>query len=211
MSPAPESLLVCTGFLTLVLASCMQLPISKAALRLEEQRAAASRTHTFAVTANVPPQPSTAMFTRGQDLVTLHGYVFSSASSATPESDAPLVVFVERTEDADRTELDGPPVPMPVAKRSTEASAPTFVVTSPGLGVRFENTDDICHSFFSSSGPNAFDLGVLNPGQSKQVSFAHEGFVQVYCTLHAGKHAGSRCWSRWRIHRPSSLISSQAS
>lgn len=75
---------------------------------------------------------------------------------------------------------------MTVARADGDES-PALYVTSPGRGVRFENRDELCHEFFSSSGPNAFQLGMLEPGDARTVDLAVPGLVQVYCTLHAGK------------------------
>lgn len=63
-----------------------------------------------------------------------------------------------------------------------------FVVPA-GQEIRFRNVEQICHQFFSSSAPNAFDLGVLGPAASGTVQFDHPGFVRVYCSLHAGEES----------------------
>jgi plastocyanin len=78
---------------------------------------------------------------------------------------------------------------VPVVRRVGDVFEPPFVVVSVGRSVRIVNEDEICHSFFSSSPNNAFDLELLKPGEAGTVRFEHPGPVQVYCSLHSGKQA----------------------
>jgi plastocyanin len=78
---------------------------------------------------------------------------------------------------------------IPVIRRVNDAFSPTFIVVPVGCTVHVVNDDDICHSFFSSSGKNAFELGLQKPGESSSMRFEAPGPVQVYCKLHAGKQA----------------------
>lgn len=63
-------------------------------------------------------------------------------------------------------------------------AAPQVVAVAIGRPVRFENRDTICHRPFSSSGPNAFELPLLQPGAAAELRFEHRGAVRVYCALH---------------------------
>jgi len=120
--------------------------------------------------------------------VDLRGSVELPGNGQLPQARTHLVVFaLPSTEPAaENLSLESPP-DTPTASHIKGGFFPEFVVTSREQGIRFENRDQICHSFFSSSGLNAFDLGMLNPGESKTVDFEHAGPVQVYCSLHAGK------------------------
>lgn len=94
-----------------------------------------------------------------------------------------------------------PPVEAPVVVAATAVAvaapslAPVLYVVEPAAAARtlelvvgqelvFENRDLICHGFFSSSAPNAFSVGVLQPQGRASVRFSHPGTVQVYCSLH---------------------------
>lgn len=92
-----------------------------------------------------------------------------------------------------------PPVEAPVevaaAAVAVPSPAPVLYVVEPAAAARtlelvvgqelvFENRDRICHGFFSSSAPNAFSVGVLQPQGRASVRFSHPGTVHVYCSLH---------------------------
>lgn len=53
-----------------------------------------------------------------------------------------------------------------------------------GSVVRFPNQDTILHNAFSTSRENAFDVGLYTDGEGKSVTFAHAGYVRVYCNVH---------------------------
>ena len=65
---------------------------------------------------------------------------------------------------------------------------PRFVLTSVGQLLVFSNQDDIHHSIFSYSEPNAFDLGTLAVGETQLMTFSAEGPVPFYCSLHGAEH-----------------------
>lgn len=76
------------------------------------------------------------------------------------------------------------PALLPVLHPIEPNGAPQTIEVVVGQEVRFVNRDAICHGFFSSSAPNTFDSGLLHPGATAVVTFAHPGTVQVYCSLH---------------------------
>lgn len=126
---------------------------------------------------------------------TLRGYVLSSTTEPASNATEPLVVFARRESDdrssaraAEFAKLSLPPLHQD-RDQGRERATTGFAVSSAGSGVRLTNVDDICHAFFSSSGPNAFDSAVLNPGESREIAFEEAGIVHIYCTLHEGKQA----------------------
>lgn len=67
--------------------------------------------------------------------------------------------------------------------------SPDFLAVAAGASVRFSNEDEIYHNVFSSSEPNAFDLGLLEQGDSRSVTLSHPGVVRLYSSLHEAIHA----------------------
>jgi plastocyanin len=53
-----------------------------------------------------------------------------------------------------------------------------------GDSVNFRNDDPHFHNVFSLSDTQAFDLGSYPKGQSRKVTFAKEGTVDVECAIH---------------------------
>lgn len=66
---------------------------------------------------------------------------------------------------------------------------PAFLAVGAGQTVRFVNDDEIFHSVFSSSEPNAFDVGMLGKGEVRSVQLASPGVVRLYCSLHENESA----------------------
>ena len=100
------------------------------------------------------------------------------------EGDAPLVLLaipIGRVTDHSKGTT--------VLSRGVDGFDPPFLVVPIGETVRFENEDEICHSFFSSSPNHEFELGLLDPDTSSSYRVEQPGTVQVYCTLHSGKQA----------------------
>jgi len=62
---------------------------------------------------------------------------------------------------------------------------PEVVAVSAGSTVSFPNGDPIFHNVFSLSETKRFDLGNYKEGDTRLVTFAHPGVVQVHCHLHA--------------------------
>ncbi len=74
-------------------------------------------------------------------------------------------------------------------RRVDGAFSPTVLVVCVGQSVHIVNEEEVCHGFFSSSAPNAFDLGLVKPGASSTLCLTQPGTVHVYCSLHAGRQA----------------------
>jgi plastocyanin len=53
-----------------------------------------------------------------------------------------------------------------------------------GDTVSFRNDDPFFHNVFSASPVKSFDLGSYPQGQSRKVTFEHEGSVDVECAIH---------------------------
>jgi plastocyanin len=61
---------------------------------------------------------------------------------------------------------------------------PRILPVVVGGKVRFPNQDPILHNAFSASKDNAFDVGLYSGGEEQTVTFAHAGYVRVYCNVH---------------------------
>jgi plastocyanin len=112
---------------------------------------------------------------------TVEGTLRVQAAGAEAPDPPQIVVYLER--------LDGETQPRaPLAVETIHETAgsfsPDLLVVAPGQTVRFSNEDGVYHQIFSSSEPNAFDLGSIKADESREVTFAHHGVVRVYCSLH---------------------------
>jgi plastocyanin len=61
---------------------------------------------------------------------------------------------------------------------------PDMVVVPVGSSVSFPNMDPIFHNIYSLSKPKSFDLGSYDKGETRKVTFAKPGIVEIYCHLH---------------------------
>jgi plastocyanin len=61
---------------------------------------------------------------------------------------------------------------------------PRVLPITVGSQVRFPNEDPILHNAFSTSKDNGFDVGLYGEGEGQVVTFAHAGYVRVYCNVH---------------------------
>ena len=61
---------------------------------------------------------------------------------------------------------------------------PRVLPIAVGGQVRFPNEDPILHNAFSTSKDNSFDVGLYGEGEGQVVTFAHVGYVRVYCNVH---------------------------
>jgi hypothetical protein len=93
----------------------------------------------------------------------------------------PVVVYLEPLDARVAPAASGPPVRVVPA---SPGSAPSFAVVARGASVRFPHRDAFVHRIFSYSEPNAFDLGVVGPGDAPPVRLEHTGSVRFYCSLH---------------------------
>jgi plastocyanin len=112
------------------------------------------------------------------------GRVASRSTGPAIEAGSPIVVFARA-----RHMTPTQPTGTREVRRRVEALVPSFLVLSVGQGLRFGNEDGLCHSFFSKSDSNAFETGLLRPGEASVVRFDRPGAVQVYCSLHTEKQA----------------------
>ncbi|MFT7669263.1 MAG: plastocyanin [Planctomycetota bacterium] len=122
----------------------------------------------------------------------IRGVVMDESTGNPLFTDGPVVVFALPREgsacaSAGDASCDLNTNPVSIVMTGDEHTCTPFAVTSPGRSVLFENRDTICHNFFSSSGPNTFEIGMLRSGESMPVQFLYPGHVQIYCTLHSGK------------------------
>jgi hypothetical protein len=112
---------------------------------------------------------------------TVEGTLRVQAAGAEAADPPWVVVYLER--------LEGEPQPRdPLPVETIQETAGSFshhpLVVAPGQTVRFSNEDGVYHQIFSTSEPNAFDLGSIKADESREVTFTHGGVVRVYCSLH---------------------------
>jgi plastocyanin len=73
----------------------------------------------------------------------------------------------------------------PKLAQKDQAFVPRVLAVATGGSVDFPNFDPIYHNVFSVSPVKRFDLGKYPRGQSRRVSFAQAGVVNVYCDIHS--------------------------
>ncbi len=66
---------------------------------------------------------------------------------------------------------------------------PHLMAVSVGSTVSFPNFDPLFHNVFSTSPLRPFDLGLYKMGETREVTFPHEGIVRIGCNLHANMSA----------------------
>ena len=93
----------------------------------------------------------------------------------------PVVVYLERQDAPER-----PSVALGAAKirQKNARFLPSFKVVVQGQSLEMPNDDTIFHNVFSFSRPNHFDLGLYPQGESRSVTFGHQGLVRAYCSIH---------------------------
>jgi plastocyanin len=99
------------------------------------------------------------------------------------EMDSVVIYLESRTGGGVR----GPGGESPAAKTLTQKNrqfAERLVVVKAGDSVSFPNEDPIFHNVFSLSRTKSFDLGYYPKGQTRAVTFAKPGAVEVFCHLH---------------------------
>jgi plastocyanin len=94
---------------------------------------------------------------------------------------ANAVVFLAPIDGAAR---GGSPVTVPIAME-TRQFVPRIRVVPVGSTIEFPNHDPFRHNVFSKSGPNEFDLGLYNRGQSRGATLRREGVFPIFCNIHA--------------------------
>lgn len=83
----------------------------------------------------------------------------------------------------------GPPPPLARMDQAGQQFVPRILVIVAGQSVAFHNSDVVFHNIFSYSPPKRFDLGRYPKGQSRTVTFAKPGAVQIYCDIHSDMRA----------------------
>jgi plastocyanin len=83
--------------------------------------------------------------------------------------------------------------PLPAARLTLDQKnkkfSPHVLVVPVGSTVEFPNHDPIFHNAFSNFAGQPFDTGLYAPGTSQRVTFRREGFVRVFCNIHANMSA----------------------
>jgi plastocyanin len=83
--------------------------------------------------------------------------------------------------------------PLPAARLTLDQRnkkfSPHVLVVPVGATVEFPNHDPIFHNAFSNFAGQPFDTGLYAPGTSQRVTFRREGFVRVFCNIHANMSA----------------------
>ncbi len=86
--------------------------------------------------------------------------------------------------------VDTPPEPTPptaahvVVDQRHMAFIPHVVAVAVGTTVDFPNRDRVLHNVFSTSPAKRFDLGMLEGGETKSVTFDAPGVVRMLCNVH---------------------------
>jgi plastocyanin len=86
--------------------------------------------------------------------------------------------------------VEAPPAAAPpsaahvVVEQRHMAFMPHVVAVAVGTTVDFPNRDRVLHNVFSTSPAKRFDLGMLEGGETKGVTFDAPGIVRVLCNVH---------------------------
>ena len=67
--------------------------------------------------------------------------------------------------------------------------SPHVLAVPVGATVDFPNHDPIFHNAFANFAGQPFDTGLYAPGTSQKITFRREGFVRVFCNIHANMSA----------------------
>jgi len=97
-----------------------------------------------------------------------------------PEEAAEAVVYFRPAAAA----VAQPPAQPYVMGTKRKQFVPRILPVIVGGKVAFPNQDPILHNAFSTSKDNAFDVGLYGSGEEQTVTFAHAGYVRVYCNVH---------------------------
>ena len=128
--------------------------------------------------ARVPPAPVThSSFLRGR----------LTPVPEQSESESPVLVYLEPVA-AVVGKQSAAPAKTVALRRRGQGLRPNFVLAHRGQLLVFSNQDDVYHSLFSYSEPNAFELGTLALGETQSLRFSAQGVVRFYCSLHESEH-----------------------
>lgn len=81
------------------------------------------------------------------------------------------------------------PASSPQIQQFDRRFVPDILIVPVGSTVSFPNMDPIFHNIYSLSKPKSFDLGNYDKGQTRKVTFAKPGIVDIYCHLHPNMQA----------------------
>ncbi len=98
------------------------------------------------------------------------------------------VVFVQ-TAPASADSIYAVRAKRPELRQRNECFEPRVVAIATGGSVDFPNDDPVYHNVFSPSPVKRFDLGKYPKGQSRRVTFARAGLVNVFCDIHSHMQA----------------------
>ena len=106
---------------------------------------------------------------------TIRGRVLAAKASPRDAEQPEVVVYLEPLE-AVPSRSEGR---IATIRQAEDGSWPPLAAVAQGDRVSFEAHDPVHHRFFSSSAPNAFELG-----QGEHVRLRHQGVLRFYCSLH---------------------------
>jgi plastocyanin len=112
---------------------------------------------------------------------TVHGTLYLPERASKSAGERPVVVYLDRTDGRKRPRASRGER---TVRQEKQGLSPGFLAVAAGQTVRFSNEDEVYHHTFSSSRPNAFDLGRAGRGETREVTLRHPGVVRVYCALH---------------------------
>ena len=58
------------------------------------------------------------------------------------------------------------------------------ITASVGDVIVFQNDDQVAHNVHSNKGPQRFNLGLQQPGESARLELAEDGTVEIRCAVH---------------------------
>jgi plastocyanin len=94
-----------------------------------------------------------------------------------------VVIWLEGAHDS-----KPPETTIKISQRSLQFS-PEFAIAVKGQKIEMPNDDDVVHNVYSFTGLNQFNLGLYAKGESRTVTFAQTGIVDVFCSIHHQMHA----------------------
>jgi len=83
-----------------------------------------------------------------------------------------------------------------------ERFEPLVQAVTTGSKVRFQNRDALYHSLFSVTPAGRSEIGILAPGQRREVRFDHPGVSNLFCQLHSSAAGFVVVCPNWFYARP---------
>ncbi len=107
-----------------------------------------------------------------------------SQSPATKSQAAVAVLWLEPLDaDSARKLIWRPQSPYRIVQKN-KTFIPHLLVVPAGATVSFPNLDPLYHNVFSLFDGKRFDLGLYEPGTSKDVRFERPGISYIFCNIH---------------------------